>query len=287
MKAEFEKIPSAAVLEDSLKALQTSGRGNGNRIRADREVDTEKAEYLRRLANELRLSGYLIQSLEAFRRALQITPGNAWLLFDFARCLHSFAGSEHDPRLQKKAFAALRLAERRGSDENGFLERLGESYFQYGDWDRAQRVFQKALDSAGESFRSIRGMAEIALHEGKIAHVIHHFGTANRLAESRALRRWTQGEGDYFRRLNSDEDYMELEISRVNMLENLESHRKTALRVAVFSFPLILFGVLTDEIMIANIGWTLSGVALIIWLGLILGRNLLSSRIPADLIDED
>ena len=149
--------------------------------------EIEKADYLRRLANELRLSGYLLQALETFRRALVLNPRSAWLLFDFARCLYSFAGAEHNEKMEKKALAALRLAEKRAGNDGELLARLGEIYFQYGDWRRARRAFQKALEAAGESFRSVRGLAEIALREGKVAHVIHQFSTANRLAETSAL----------------------------------------------------------------------------------------------------
>ena len=131
----------------------------------------EKADYLHRLANELRLSGYLLQSLEAFRRALLINPKDARLLFDFARCLNSFAGTEQSEKLQRKSIAALRLAEKRADNDGKLLARLGESFFQFGNYKRAKTVFQKAQDKAEESFRSVRGLAEIALREGKIAHV--------------------------------------------------------------------------------------------------------------------
>jgi tetratricopeptide (TPR) repeat protein len=284
MKAEFAKIPSAEVLESSPQNRQKFEKRNNWEIGED---SFEKAESLRKLANELRISGYLIQALEAFRRALVLNPKDAWLLFEFARCLHSYAGSERDEKLQKKAFAALRLAEKRGENDGDFLERLGESYFQYGDWHRAYKVFNRAIDVAEESFRSVRGLAEIALREGKIAHVIHNFGIASRLAETPALKRWTQSENEYFARLNSDEEYMELEVSRVNMLETLENARKISLNIALFSFPLILFGLIFEEQFVTNVGWAISSVALLIWVGLILSRNLLSNRIPVELVEED
>ena len=289
MKAEFAQIPSVDVLESSVNEFQTSDKAARTKSR-EREIGTkeiEKADYLRRLANELRLSGYLLQALETFRRALVLNPRNPWLIFDFARCLYSFAGSEHNPKMEKKALAALRLAEKRASGDGELLARLGESYFQYGDWRRAQKAFQKALDSAGESFRSVRGLAEIALREGKIAHVIHQFSTANRLADAPALRRWTQNEAEYFARLNDDDDYMDLEISRVNMLETLERSKKTSLKIAFFGFPAILFGLVLFDDLIANIGWAISTVALLIWIGLSLSQHLLTSRIPLDFDDEE
>lgn len=288
MKAEFARIPSTEVLENSLNEFQTADKGLRTKSKVEEVSDeeVEKADYLHRLANELRLSGYLLQSLETFRRALRLTPADAWLIFDFARCLHSFAGSERNEKLRQRAFAALRLAEKRGGNDGEFLARLGESYFQYGDPRRAANAFQRAIDTAGASFRSVRGLAEIALREGKIAYVILHFATANRLAETTALRRWTQNENDYFSRLNSDEDYMEMEISRVGLLENLETSKKTSLKIAFLGFPLIIFGLLVDELII-NIGWAVSCVSLLIWIGLVLSQNLLSSRVPMDFDDEE
>jgi tetratricopeptide (TPR) repeat protein len=289
MKAEFAQIPSVEVLEDSVNEFQTNDK-HARAKREEREIGTEeieKADYLRRLGNELRLSGYLLQSLETFRRALFLNPNSAWLIFDFARCLYSFAGAEHNEKMEKKALAALRLAEKRANGDGELLARLGESYFQYGDWRRAQKVFQKAVDKTGENFRSVRGLAEIALREGKIAHVIHHFSTANRLAETNALRRWTNNESEYFSRLNDDDDYMDLEISRVNMLETLERSKRTCLKIAFLAFPAILLGLVTFDDLIANIGWAVSTVSLLIWLGLMLSQNLLSTRIPLDFDEED
>ncbi len=285
MKAEFAKIPSTEVLEESLNEFEHPKLKKKARkippVFEDGEL--EKAEYLRRLANELRLSGNLLQALEVFRRALFLNPKDAWLLFEFARCLHSFAGAEKNGKLERKALAALRLAEKRGENDKELLARLGESYFQYGEWDRAKKVFQKTLDAAGESFRSVRGMAEISLREGKIAHVIHNFATANRLAETPALRRWTQNETDYFTRLNSDDEYMDMEVSRVNLLESLERGKKTSLKIALLGLPWIIVGILLEENLIINLGWAVASVSLLIWAGTIMSRNILSDRIPLDL----
>ena len=286
MKASFAHIPSAEVLENSLVQFQKT---NKNRRRVSTQTaleEAEKADYLHSLGNELRLSGYLIQALEAFRRALVLSPQDARLIFDFARCLHSFASSEKNPKLKRKSFAALRLAEKHGAADGELLARLGETYFQYGDWQRASLLFNKAIETAETNFRAVRGLAEIALREGKIGYVILHFGTAFRLAETSALKRWTQNESDYFSRLNSDEDYMELEISRVNLLETLEKSQKTCLKIAVFSFAFIIAGLISDEILTV-VGWTIACVSLSLWLGLMLSQRLFSTRIPIDFDDED
>lgn len=284
MKAEFNHIPSAEVLESSVGDFSFKQTGRKT-LALDADM-LEKSVYLRRLANELRLSGYLLQALESFRRALLLNPQDGWLLFESARCLHSFAGSEKNQKLERKARAMLRLAEKRADGDSELLSRLGESYFQFGEWDRAKIVFQKAVAVAETSFRSARGLAEISLREGKIAHVIHHFSTANRFAETPALRRWTQCETEYFSRLNDDEEYMDLEISRINMLETLENSKKTTLKLALLGFPAILIGIVFNESLIANIGWAVSAVSLLIWAGLSASMRFFDDRIPYDLIEE-
>lgn len=288
MKAEFAHIPSVEVLEGYFNEFKSLHKKSAPEI-ARRDFDEEaleKAVYLHRLANELRLSGYLLQSLEAFRRALLVTPTNARLLFDFARCLHSFAGSERSDKLQRKAVAALRLAERSAKSDGELLARMGESYFQFGDFERAKSVFQKSIERVEESFRSVRGLAEIALREGKIAHVIHNYSTANRLAETPALRRWTQNEAEYFSHLNDDDDYMDMEISRVNLLESLETYRKIAFRAAFFALPIIVFGVITEDYLIANFGWAISLIAFLVWVIMLVIQKTLSARIPFELMKE-
>ncbi|MFN0278331.1 MAG: tetratricopeptide repeat protein [Pyrinomonadaceae bacterium] len=287
MRAEFSRIPAEDVLEGSLKNSRKLGKYKKQHFESLELFEDEKADDLRSLANELRLSGYLLQALEAFRRALILKPSDARLLFEFARCLHSFAGMKHDNKLERRALAALRLSERRGADDGELLVRLGEWYFQIGNWSRAGNVFRDAIERIGENFRTARGLAEIALREGKIAHVIHHFSTANRIAETPSLRRWSKSETDYFSHLNSDDEYMELEISRVNLLEGVERSKKTALRIAFFGFPLIITGVVLDDNLIANIGWAVSAVSLVVWAGLIMSVQILAQRIPYEMVETD
>ncbi len=287
MRAEFSRIPAADVLESSFKRVGKRGKRAMHTFESLELFEDEKADDLRSLANELRLSGYLVQALEAFRRALILKPADARLLFEFARCLHSFAGTTRDKRIERRALAALRLSERRADDDGELLVRLGEWYFQIGNWRRAANAFQNALDRIGENFRTARGLAEIALREGKIAHVIHQFSAANRIAETPSLRRWSKNEADYFFHLNSDEEYMELEISRVNLLEGVERSKRTALRIAFFGFPVIIVGLIFEDGLIANIGWAVSTVALLIWAGLIMTARLLVQRIPYDMVESD
>lgn len=287
MKAEFARIPSKEVLEDSLNEFTT---GDKTSVRADveyvDEASAEKADYLRELANQLRLSGNLLQALETFRRALRLNPFDGWLLFEFGRCLHSYASSERNEKLEHKAKAALRLAEHRAGKDSELLARLGESYFQYGEWERARGAFNKALSVAGESFRSVRGLAEIALREGKIAHVIHHFSSAAHFADSVALKNWARNEKDYFAELSGNDNYMESEIRRINMLENMEKGKRLSMRFALVGMIIVIFGVTLDDELIANSGWAISSVALLIWAGMMMSRNIMSERNPI-LAEED
>jgi tetratricopeptide (TPR) repeat protein len=282
MKAEFARLPSSEVLENSRNEFLQADRKLRSRRNnfAINEDDIEKSNNLRQIANELRLSGYLLQSLEAFRRALLLNPKDAWLIFEFARCLSSFAGMEQNPKLEKKAHAALRLAAIRSNNDAELLARLGESYFQFGDWERAKKVFQQALEVASENFRSARGLAEISLREGKIAHVLHHFTTAIRSADTNALKNWVKGEIEYFTQLNNDEEYMDLEIRRINFLEGVQRGKGMVLRFALLGLPIILFGGLIDENLISQIGWAISAVSLSIWAILLIGENIFSNRCP-------
>lgn len=284
-RAREEKIPTAEILESSLKEFGKKAVVN-KRIPENGDTN-EKAIQLHHLANQLRVSGLLPQSIEAFRRAMLLMPRDARLLFDFALCLRSYARTQRDKTVERRALAMVRLAERRAGSDGELLARIGEGYFQFGEWRRAAYVFKKAVTQAGERFRTMIGLAEIALHEGKIAHVIHNFSAAGELAKAPSLRRWTKNEIEYFSRLNDDEEYMELEISRMNLLDTLDSVKRSSLRIAIVGFPAIILGILTGDSLIANIGWAVSIVALSVWAASILRGHMLSTRIPYDLVDTE
>ncbi len=283
MKAEFARIPSMDVLEESVNEFHPANKALRNKRLSEKITveDSENAEDLRQLANELRVSGNLLQSLETFRRALFLNPNSAWLIYEFSRCLHSYAGLERNPKIARKAVAALRLAESKANNDATLLARIGETHFQYGNWKRAYKTFYKTLTIATESFRSVRGLAEIALREGKIAHVIHHFASAIHFAENKALKRWASGETEYFSRLHSDDDYMEAEVTRINWLESVEQRKKQALRFSLIGLIVVFVGVLFDQT-IANFGWAFSFITIVMWVGLILSQGLLGERCPME-----
>ena len=283
--ARAAKIPPAEILEDSLGGRNASTLAYSGNTAAE-TGDEEHAAHLHELGNQLRISGLLPQAVEAFRRAARLMPRDVRLLMDFALCLNSYATTRRDGRVERRARALMRLAERRAGDDAHLLSQIGENYFQFGDWRRAAAVFRRAADRTGEHFRTLVGLAEISLHEGKIAHVIHNFTAASESAGTPALRRWSRQELEYFSRLNDDEEYMELEISRLNLLDSLDSIKRTSLRIAIIGFPAIVTGLLVQDYLIANIGWAVSLISFTTWAGMILGINMLSARIPYDMIEK-
>jgi tetratricopeptide (TPR) repeat protein len=284
-RARESDIPSSDVLDSSFRDIHLRSAIDGPP--SDAGSDLEKANQLRRLGNELRISGLLLQALEAFRRAAILRPRDARLLFEFAECIRSVAGSESDQKLERRAKAMMRLAERYAHDDSRLLSRIGESYFQIGEWRRAGIVFKRVADAVGENFRTLRGQAELALREGKIAHVIHNFAAAEQLAATNSLRRWTQAEVDYFSHLNEDDEYMELEISRVNLLDTLDRTRRSSFRINAFGFLGIAFGLAVGDDLVANISWAVSGVSLTVWIVTIVMTRMLSPRIPFELMETD
>jgi tetratricopeptide (TPR) repeat protein len=284
MKAAFAKIPSSEVLESSLEDFTNKKVFRSNTGQSSEDI--EKSENLRQLANELRITGNLLQSLEVFRRALLISPKNALLLFEFSRCLNSYSGVEKNPKMYRRSKAALRLAQSRTIDNPKLLARIGESYFQNGELNRARFCFQKSIDNSEVSFRALRGLAEISLREGKIAHVIHHFSKAKDSTDCSALEFWAEKEVEYFSKLNNNETYMEAEVQRIHLLETFRKHKAIALRITGLGLFIILLGNYFDILTITNIGWAMSTISVIAWSCMFVGNNVLMERIPSEVFDE-
>ncbi len=278
------RIPSADVLEGSIRERPSRSRNVGRSVSFD---SPDKLDKLKLVANQLRVSGSLIRAMEAFRRALRIEPQNAALLYNYACCLFSLAGVDKDARLRRRAAAALKLSERRGSGDAELLERIGETYRHFGYSRRAENAFQSALERLDECFRALIGLAELALDQGKLAHVVHNFSAANEVTQNSALKRWTRSEADYFTRLSDDDNYMELEVSRMNLLDKLSRWKGTAFRVAIYSIPMIVAGLIFDEPLLTDAGWLVSAGALLTWAAMSIIFKMLMPRIPYDLVEND
>jgi tetratricopeptide (TPR) repeat protein len=274
----YLRLASVSVLDNAAEDFQQTARRNVRSQRAIKELrratDFERGRLLRRAANELRAAGRLREAAEAFRRALLVTPRDGWLVYEFARFLRSQASALTDARLLTRARAALRLAARRGADNAQLLTRIGESYFELGDVELAARHFRRALELNPQAFRAEMSLAELALRNGKLAHVIHHYDAAARIAVDDSLARFARRESDYYMRLNDDDDYLATELRRINWLQHLHQARRLASRITFTGILVALIGPVIDPA-IESLGWALATSAVIAWVAVAcLGRFL-------------
>ncbi|HYW70042.1 MAG TPA: hypothetical protein VE961_03345 [Pyrinomonadaceae bacterium] len=238
-------IASTDVLENANEAEKRIERRRRELPGVTSEQDVERAALLRRCANDLRIAGCLKQSAEAFRRALLIAPRNASMIYEYARLLKSQASAFGDARLLGRACAALKLASLRAPADARLLERIGESLLEYCDPVRAARIFRRAIDVDEDAFRAQLGLAEVALGDGKLAHVIHHYNDALRASPDKATARLARREADYYSRLNNDEDYLAAELRRMNWLEGAGRIQHVSARL---SFTALLIALVASSI---------------------------------------
>jgi len=279
-KAQLSQLASPDVLEVSETEFKLGGKSKRPREiepAAATPQDFERAHVLRRLGNELRVSGRLREAGEAFRRALNVRPHGAWLIYDFARLLRSQASAQSDARLLSRARAALRLASIRAKNDLVLLPLIGESFLECGDARQARLALRKVVELDSGNFKARVGLADIALREGKLAHVIHHYQEAARVSSEQALARYARSEGEYYLQLNNDDDYLATELRRISWLQTVTRIRRLALRVTNFSVLLALSGGVIDP-MAASVGWSMASSALLIWLVTLGATKLLFSR---------
>ena len=283
------RLASSSVLDNAVEALRQPG---SKKIRHQRAVpseeisseDIERARLLRAAANQLRIAGRLRESAEAFRRALLVMPNDGGLLYEFARLLRSQASALGQARLLSRARAALRLAVSReigsasSEDQAGrLLNRMGETFLELGDAEPAARAFRRALEINPRTFRAQLGLADVALRDGKLAHVIHHYNDAARIASDEALVRFARREADYYARLNDDEDYLAAELRRINGLQNAQRVQSLAARSGLASILLALLGPAISP-MAGAIGLAFATSSIVAWAGTLLATRFLRPR---------
>src|SRR5258708_9137395 len=179
--------------------------------------------------------------------------------------------------MHARAWAALRLGTQRGGNDAQLLERIGESFLEYLDPDRAAKSFRRALEIDDHSFRAQLGLAEVALNDGKLAHVIHHYNDASRIAPDKADARLARRAADYYARLNDDENYLATELRRMNWLEHANRTQSLAARLRFASLLIALIGPSLDQ-RVAGIGWALATSSILAWTGALISRKLLAGR---------
>lgn len=279
-KSQLSQLASSDILDITRSDFKLGGKPNRRPEIPEAPAtpeELERARLLRRLGNELRVSGRLREAGEAFRRALNVRPHGAWLIYDFARLLRSQASAQADARLLSRARAALRLACMRAQDDVVLLPLIGESFLECGDAGHARRALQKVVELDSGNFKARVGLADIALREGKLAHVIHHYQEAARVSSELALARYARSEGEYYMQLNNDDDYLAAELRRINWLQSVTRIRRLALRVTNASVLLALVGGLIDPVA-GSLGWSIASSALIVWLLTLFGTRMLFTR---------
>ncbi len=275
---------SAAKRADRYRAALSTSPATNLPANETKPEDAERANSLRKSANDLRISGFLQQSAEAFRRALLISPRSPWLIYEYARLLKSQASAFGDARLLGRACAALRLAATRGPTDALLLARVGECFLEYGDPSRASKLFRRTLEIDEEAYRAQLGLAEVALSDGKLAHVIHHYNDAARIAPDKATATLARREADYYSRLNNDEDYLAAELRRMNWLEGANRIQRLTARVSFAALLVALVGSSIDQV-VAGLGWALASSSIIAWSGSLVIRKLLAPRGRAETSD--
>ena len=241
------------------------------------EKDEDRARSLAQAANRLRVAGRLRESGEAFRRALHFAPRDPWLLYQYARLLRSQASAFGNAHLLSRACAALKLSSLRGGQDARLLERVGESLFEFGQPGRAVKTLRRALDLDRNLFRASTGLAEVALSEGKLAHVIHHYRDAASVAPDAASARMARREADYYARLNDDDNYLSAELRRMNLLEGAARIQQFSARVSFAALFVALVGSFLDQV-VASVAWAVASSAIVGWSGSLLARKILTRR---------
>jgi tetratricopeptide (TPR) repeat protein len=276
------QLASAAVLEGATLDFKLGGKKKDTPSKSDDAanpvaIDEQRALLLGQVGNKLRIAGRLNEAREAFRRALIVIPKDGRLIFQFARLLRSQASSLSDAKLLSRARAALRLSAMRAGKEPELLALVGESFLEWGETMRAQNSFQRAIELEPHNFRAHIGLANLALRDGKLAHVIHQYRDAASAASDTALSRHALREADYYALLNDDDDYLVSELRRINFLQHSLKVRRLAARVTNASILMALLIPYVDEAM-AGPCWYVASSSLMAWISSLLAIKLLARR---------
>ncbi len=234
---------------------------------------------VRRVANSLRLAGRLAQASSYFRIAYEREPRNPELLYEMSRFFHSSAQTE-DTRLLQRSDACLRLASRLAEGHPHLLERIGESFFERLDYKRAGECFRRALELDPARFRANVGLAEIALRDGKLAHVAHFYNAASAVSD-RALSRLAEREARYYERLLGDDGFLESELRRIRVSNQIRWARHVAALTFVVAWVVasVAGRFLT---VVEDFGWALMATSGLVWCAASFGLHHFKREVTSD-----
>jgi hypothetical protein len=283
------QLASADVLETASpdfklggsKRLAVDGIADPN---CEPAMEPARALLLGELGSKLRVAGRLAEAREAFRRALTALPNDGRLLFEFSRLLRSQASSAGDAKLLQRSRAALRLAAQRAAAQPGLLTSIGEIFLEWGELNAARRSLQKASAMEPRNFKARVGLANLALRDGKLAHVINQYRDASMAASDKALVDYARREADYYAQLNDDDEYLNSELRRINWLQHSLRIRRLAARVTNASILVALIAAYFDS-SFAGICWSLASSSLCAWILSLFGIKLLGRRSTPRLVE--
>jgi hypothetical protein len=282
------QLASSDVLESATQDFKLGGRKrpSADGVAADclPALEPERALLLGHLGNKLRIAGRLAEAREAFRRALTALPHDGLLLFEFSRLLRSQASSARDAKLLQRSRAALRLASQRAAGQPGLLTSIGEIFLEWGELSAARRNLQKAADLEPGNFKARVGLANLALRDGKLAHVINQYRDASMAASDKALMDYARREADYYAQLNDDDDYLNSELRRINWLQHSLRIRRLAARVTNASILIALVAAYVDS-SFSGICWSLATSSLFAWILSLFGVKFLGRRSTPRLVE--
>lgn len=244
-----------------LKYLDT-GAALKHAAREKSDLDRMPVQLLRRLGNSFRLAGRLAQASSYFRVAYEKEPRNPGLLYEMSGFYYS-SGAREDPRLLQRSNACLRLASRLAGSEPALLERIGEAFFERLDNKRATDCFRRALDLDPARFRANVGLAEIALRDGKLAHVAHFYNAATASTDE-ALVRLAGREARYYERLRSDDAFLEAELLRIRVSNQIRWVKRLS-ALAFFCAWLTAWVVGRFYSLAEDFGWAMMAASGLVW----------------------
>ena len=241
----------------------------------------EPASYLATLFLDGSVSDGPLSSLSVFLKLVAVgvlVAANAFFVAsEFALVSVRRAKLERSASGSRGARAALRLASARAKDDSTLLTLIGESLIECGDVSRAERTLQRAVRIGADNFRARVELADLALRNGKLAHVIHYYRDGARLAPDKALTVFARREADYYARLNDDEDYLVAELRRINWLQSSARVRRLAARVTNASILVALAASYIDPA-IGGLSWALASSSLFAWITSLFVGKVLANR---------
>ena len=108
-------------------------------------------------------------------------------------------------------------------------------------------------------------------------HVIHQYREAARSSTEKSLSAYARREADYYAQLNDDDDFLSVELRRINWLQNSLRIRRLAARVTNASILVALISPYVES-SLAGICWSVASSSLVAWISSLFATKLLTHR---------